>query len=50
VAKLDPYEALQDAQSEARYESDPRAEPDKDEAEREREFAQLVDQNQGFRG
>jgi len=50
----DPYDALQDARSEARYEDDPQAEPDLCEV-KERLAAQggteiLADERAGFRG
>ena len=49
----DPYDAVLDARSEARYEDDPRAEPEQaevNEAAQEPGFACLVDESAGFRG
>jgi len=49
----DPYDAVQDARSETRYEDDPSAEPTQDEIDAARQepwFACLVDESAGFRG
>jgi hypothetical protein len=39
-----------DARSEARYDDDPRAEPDLEETKREQHFACRVDESGGLRG
>ena len=52
----DPYDALQDARSDARYEDDPRAEPDLSEVKETLarmsgpESGWLTDESSGFRG
>jgi hypothetical protein len=50
----DPYDDVQDARSEARYETDPREEPDTREVAeawmRDPHYACLVDESAGFRG
>ena len=52
----DPYDALQDARGEARYEDDPRAEPDLTEVKEKLaaqggdSFSWLSDDQAGFRG
>lgn len=50
----DPFDAVLDARSEARYEDEPQAEPDTrevaDNVIRNTESAWLVDESAGFRG
>jgi hypothetical protein len=48
----DPYDAKRDAESEARYESDPRAEPEQREIDEAREKPGdrfILDESAGFR-
>jgi hypothetical protein len=46
----DPFDAVQDARSEARYEDEPRAETELEETKREQHFACRVDESGGLRG
>ena len=43
----DPYDALQDARSESRYEDDPQAEPTLEEV-KEKVYACLIDESAGM--
>jgi hypothetical protein len=51
----DPHDAKKDAESEARYEDDPRAEPEQWEVDERRYYGEqvyvcIVDESAGFRG
>jgi hypothetical protein len=50
LCRRDPFDAVQDARSEARYEDDPQAEPEQKPCDPGEVFACIVDESAGFRG